>query len=170
MEEARQVNQLADEIKQDAELQNLREIAQREIETARGSMLALKTEHEGRFDIHKLNAAQTVEETFVMIPKTVEKLSIDECEQAIEKANELQREIEQLALVAEEESQRKSRKIKTGMLMAGIALTIGTIGSFIGPFIRKNYVILGVCLLIGVACCCAPFLINWIEKRRKGDA
>ena len=169
MEETRQANQLSDEVKQDFELQNMVEIAQRGIETAAASMLELKTEYGGRFDTYESDVAQAELEEVRTIIVESEELSIDECQQAIEKINELQREIEQLILVAEEESQRKSRNIKTGIVMAGIALIVGTTGSLISPLVGSNFVIPGACLLIGVACYCSPFLINWIEEKRKGE-
>ena len=163
MAETRQVNQLADEIKQDVELQNPREIAQREIETAAASMLELRTQHEGRFDPYKSNTAQAkLEEARAMITAPGE-LSINKSQQAIEKAGEAQGAIEQLVFGAEEESDRRSRDRKTCIAMASSTLLLGTGGWFIEPIVSV------ACALTGIACCCAPFLINWMERKRKGE-
>jgi len=177
MEETRQVNQLADEIKQDMELQNLREIAQREYETAAASMLELTTQYEGRFDPYKSSTAQAKLEEARSIITTSGELSIAKSQQAMEKANEAQGAIEQLILGAEEESHRRSRDKKTCIVMASSALLLGMAGFFaLGPIVGPatgpvaRWVAAGASFLTGAVCCCALSLINWIEKKRKGEA
>ncbi|MBC8231419.1 hypothetical protein H8E77_17845 [bacterium] len=145
---AKEVNQLVDEMRQEVEVQNLKETSLREIENARAELMRTEESPE------KTSAGSRLNEMLTIISES-EICTKEMYEQAVE----LTEEVKNFAKQSEEKTEQKKRNKKQSILtfsgFLGSGVVIGLLGSLWSPAAL-------LCVLVGGAC----YAIQMIVKSR----
>ena len=140
----KEANQLADEMKEDVELQNLKETALREIENARVELMTVKNSPQ------KEASEARLDEMLSRVSDT-ERCTTEMCEKAIELTREIKRFIKQLEEDAAQKKRRRRRSIITISGFLGSSVVFGVLGAlFWNPAALLCFLVGGVCYAIQV--------------------
>ncbi|MFQ6042215.1 MAG: hypothetical protein ACE5PV_15270, partial [Candidatus Poribacteria bacterium] len=149
----KEANQLADEMKEDVELQNLAETALREIENARIELMTVKKSPQ------KEAAEARLDEMFNLV-SDADRCTTEICEQAIELTGEIKKFIKQFERETEQKKMRRRRSIITIAGFLGSTVVFGVFGAlFWNPAAL-------LCFLGGGACYAIQATVN---RETSGD-
>jgi hypothetical protein len=144
---AREVNQLVDEMKQDVEAKNLREMAIRTIENTRAELMTVEELPEKELAESRLN------EMFNLTSES-EKYTKEMYEQAIELTEEIKNFIKQF----EDETERKKRSRKQTIITLSGFLGSGIVVGILGALLWNPAALL--CFLVGGVCYAIRAIVN----------